>query len=91
MEQIYHIGECRICGGRMELYYYFSSGKISTICEECLVEFDSINDYKNFINGHRDFYDPNEVIFPLVRPANLEEIKNSEWYPYVVEKDFDLP
>lgn len=87
MEQIYHIGECPMCRGygRMELIYNFSSGKISAICEECDLEFDSISDYKNNTNGYRD-YCYNAITAPFARLATLEEIECSEWYPFVVDK-----
>lgn len=86
MKQTYHIGECPVCRkyGRMELYYDLSSGKISAICEECELEFDSADDYTNAVGGHRDLCCNNTV--PLVRPAALEEIRCSEWYPLVTDK-----
>lgn len=87
MERIYHIGKCPVCRnyGRMELYYNIQTDKISAICEECELEFDSAVDYKNFKNGHRDLncYDITE---PIIRPASIEEIERSEWYPYVTDK-----
>ncbi len=87
MELIYHIGECPVCRGcgRMELYCDISSGEISAICEECELEFDSVADYKNNSNGHRDL-DNNGITAPLIRPATIEEIEDTEWYPYVIDK-----
>ena len=87
MEQIYHIGECPICRkyGRMGLYYNISSDKISVICEECELEFDSVSDYNKNTNGHRDLDDYN-LTTPLARPATLEEIECSEWCPHVIDK-----
>lgn len=87
MEWIYHIGECPVCRryGRMELDLDISSGKISAICEECELEFDSVADYKKNTNGHRDLYN-NGITAPLIRPATIEEIEDSEWYPYVIDR-----
>lgn len=84
MKRIYCIGKCPICNyGRMELYCTISTGKITAVCEECDVEFDSVSDYKRIANGHRD---SNPYGIPLIKPAVLEEIEFSEWYPLVIEE-----
>lgn len=69
----------------MELYYNILSDKISAICEECELEFDSVRDYNKNTNGHRDL-NYNNITTPLVRPATIDEIECSEWYPYVIDK-----
>lgn len=54
------------------------------MCDECSIEFQSIDDY-NKTNGKRFFYNENEKI-PPVRPAALNEIKETEWYSLVIDK-----
>lgn len=68
----------------MELYYNILSDKISAICEECELEFDSVRDYNKNTNGHRDFYD--NITTPLIRPTTIDEIEDSEWCSYVIDK-----
>lgn len=84
MEQIYYIGECPVCRsyGRMQLYYNILSGKISAICEECELEFDTADDYKNFVNGHRDLNCQSNAE-PIIRPTSVDEIRASEWCSFV--------
>lgn len=86
MKQIYHVGECPLCKeyGRMEVIYNYSSGKCSVMCEECLLEFESVNDYINNINGRRNLYDNTNAAD--AKTADLEEIERSEWYPYIIDK-----
>ena len=82
MQYSYHAGECPICKsyGRMEIIYNFGSNKCSIICEECLLEFDTLVDYLEVKNGYRKSYEKARA-----RLATLEEIETSEWYPYLVE------
>ena len=85
MNEIYHAGECPLCRsyGRMEIIYNFKSEKCSIICEECELEFNTLNDYINNKNGYRQFLDSGGK--PLARYAFPDEIKNSEWYSLVTE------
>lgn len=85
MAQIYHIGECPLCKGygRMELLYTISVGKITAVCEECLLEFATTSDYKNNVNGYRVLCYNSET---SARPATIEEIEGTEWYPFVSDK-----
>ncbi|MDE6781077.1 MAG: hypothetical protein K2J40_06430 [Ruminococcus sp.] len=82
----YHTGECPVCRGygRMEIIYNFPTGKVSVMCEECGLEFDTADDYLNNKNGYRTFY--NKLSQPAARDASEDEIKNSEWYSLVTEK-----
>lgn len=82
----YHAGECPLCKGygRMELIYNFPTGKVSAMCEECGLEFDTIENYLNNKDGYRKFY--KKLNKPVARDASEDEIKNSEWYILVTEK-----
>ena len=83
MDYAYHVGECPVCKryGLMEVLYNFTNNQCSVICEECLLEFDTLTDYLESKNGHRESYKKVEA-----RLATLEEIKASEWYPYLLEE-----
>lgn len=85
MEHIYHIGKCPICTpyGQMEILFDCSAGKCFVMCDECSIEFQSVDDY-NKTNGKRIFYKENEKI-PPVRPAALNEIKDTEWYSLIID------
>lgn len=85
MEHIYHIGKCPVCGpyGQMEILFDCLAGKCFVMCDECSIEFQSVDDYKK-MNGKRIFYNENEKI-PPVRPAALNEIKNTEWYSLIID------
>jgi hypothetical protein len=87
MENAYHVGNCPLCQGygRMEVNYNFKSGNCYIECEECFLQFDTLNDFIENKNGYREFLKPNEK--PTVRLATIEEITNTEWYPYLMESD----
>ena len=76
----YYVGECPICKnyGRMEVLFNFSSNKCSIMCDECTLEFDDLYDFLKNQNGYRKTYEKAEA-----RTATLDEIKNSEWFPYL--------
>ena len=86
-ERIYHIGNCPVCCdyGRMEVLIDTLSSKCFVMCEECSLEFASIDDYKKASNGKRVFFGPEEKI-PEVRLASLEEIKDTEWYSFITDE-----
>lgn len=89
MERIFQIGLCPICKdcGRMEILFDTATQKCFAMCEECLLEFSSISDYINNINGRRVFLSENDTI--TVRPASLEEIENTQWYPHIMDRICD--
>ena len=82
MDYAYHVGECPVCKsfGLMEVHYSFKNSQCTIACEECLLEFDTLSDYLESKNGYRKSYKKAEA-----RLATLEEIKDSEWYPYLME------
>ncbi len=86
MGQIYHIGNCPVCGnyGRMEILFDTSSSKCFVMCEECDLEFTSISDYQR-LNVRRMYFNPNEEI-TSIRSATLDEIMGTEWYPFIADK-----
>lgn len=83
--RIYHVGDCPVCGnyGRMEVLFDTSADKCFVMCEECHLEFSSMDDYRNKINGRRVCLAPNDNV--VVRPATLREIQGTEWYPFISE------
>ena len=85
MEHIYYVGDCPICKvGRMEVFFNIDSEKCTIICDECMLEFESFNDYKNVQNSYRDCNYTGQI---TARYATLEEIRNTEFYPYINDKD----
>lgn len=86
MNHIYNIGHCPVCNnyGIMEILFDKVLNKCIVMCDECCLEFSCINDYQNNINGHRTFFNQKDLPdLPIVRPATLDEIKNTEWYPFI--------
>lgn len=88
MEQTYHIGECPVCKGygRMEVLFDCNKNKCFVMCEECDLEFSSLKNYLR-MHGQRIYYyyNPNHKL-PVIRPATLDEIIDTEWYPLVTDK-----
>lgn len=86
MEKIYHIDECPVCRGygRMEVLFDVNKNKCFVMCEECDLEFASVKDYLK-MHGRRVYFQPNQKL-PVIRPATLDEIINTEWYPLVTDK-----
>jgi len=84
MEYAYHVGECPVCKdwGLMEVLYNFESSRCSIMCEECLLEFDTLIDFLECKNGYRKTYEK-----AVARLATLEEIVITEWYPYLMESN----
>lgn len=85
-ELIYHIGNCPVCSsyGRMEILFDTSLCRCFAMCEECLLEFASVSDYRKN-NGNRIFYKSNDTV-PYIRPATLDEINGTEWFPYLTDE-----
>jgi hypothetical protein len=83
MEQSYYVGECPVCKGygRMEVIFNYANEDCSIMCDDCSLEFSSVVDYLKNKNGYRLYYEENEAA--AARTATLEEIKDSEWYPYL--------
>lgn len=83
MNQVYNIGHCPVCNnyGIMEILFDTSLNKCIAMCDECNLEFSSVKDYQNNTNGQRVFFD--SIDLPIVRYATIDEIKNTEWYPFI--------
>lgn len=86
MEHIYHIGECPVCRsyGRMEVLFDCSKSKCFVMCEECDLEFSSLKNYLK-MHGKRVYFNSNQKL-PVIRPATLDEIADTEWYVLVTDK-----
>lgn len=86
MNKTYTIGYCPICNtyGKMELLFDKTINKIIAMCDECDLEFSCISDYQSNTNGHRIYFDDeSHPELPITRSATLNEIKNTEWYPFI--------
>ncbi len=87
MNKTYTIGYCPVCSthGVMELMVDKTTNKVVAVCDECDLEFSCISDYLSNINGQRNFINiENYSELPIVRLATLDEIKNTEWYPFII-------
>ena len=80
MRKIYYAGSCPLCGnyGDMEIMCYPASGSLSVVCEECMLEFETPNDYARCINGYR-----HSGVKAQSRPASIDEIAATGWYVFV--------
>ena len=86
MNKTYTIGYCPVCNthGKMELLFDKTTNKIIAMCDECDLEFSCVSDYQSNMNGRRNYFDAeSHSKLPIARIATLDEIKNTEWYPFI--------
>ena len=80
MKKVYYAGRCPICGnyGDMEVVYCITDGRCTVVCEECMIEFDTPDDYARARNGYRHSREKAQS-----RAATIDEIAATEWYIFV--------
>lgn len=72
----YCVGGCTICQGDMEIVVDTERQAICLCCNECDVEWPTVEDYINATNGTREHRG-------LVRAATKEEIKAAGWEGHI--------
>ena len=76
----FHIGNCPVCCGNLEIITNIKNGTCSIMCDECSAEWnDPENALKNF-GGSRA-----TATGMTARAATLDEIRNVDWEKYIAE------